>query len=125
MLNLIIGEKGSGKTSYAHKIAGEAASKGERVMLIVPRQFSFESDRSILSLLGPRLASEIEVLSFKRLCDEAVRVCDNINKPLATSGIKSILMSLAVEAVSESLTVFSKHKNDIAFIVQINDPFNR
>ncbi|MBR3817385.1 MAG: exodeoxyribonuclease V subunit gamma [Clostridia bacterium] len=114
MLNLITGEKGSGKTSYAHKIAGEAASRGERVMLIVPRQYSFETDRSILSLLGPRLASEIEVLSFRRLCDEAQKSCGSVNRPLAASGIKSILMSLAVEAVSENLTVYAKHKNDIA-----------
>lgn len=114
MLSLIIGEKGSGKTSYAHKIAGEAASRGEKVMLIVPRQFSFETDRSILTLLGPRLASEIEVLSFKRLCDETVRDYGSVNKPLATTGIKNILMSLAIEAVSESLTVYAKHKKDIA-----------
>lgn len=114
MLNFIIGEKGSGKTAAAHRIIGEYARKGERVMLVVPRQFSFESDKSILSLLGPRLASEIDVLTFKRLCDEGIRRYGTQNKPVATAGIKNILMSLAVEAMSESLTVFDKHKNDIA-----------
>ncbi len=114
MLNFIIGEKGSGKTAAAHNIIGEAAKKGEKVMLVVPRQFSFESDKSILSLLGPRLASEIEVLSFKRLCDETVEKYGRQNLPLATAGIKNILMSLALEAVSESLSVFASHKNDIA-----------
>ncbi len=114
MLNFIIGEKGSGKTAYSHRIIGEAAQKGESVMLIVPRQFSFESDKSILSLLGPRLASEIEVLSFKRLCDETLKSYGATSSPVATAGVKNILMSLAVEAVSDSLKVFAKHKNDIA-----------
>ncbi len=114
MLNFIIGEKGSGKTAAAHRIIGEYAQNGERVMLIVPRQFSFESDKSILSLLGPRLASEIEVLSFKRLCDEGVRRYGTMNKPVATAGVKNILMSLAVEVMGDSLSAFGRHKNDIA-----------
>ena len=114
MLNFIIGEKGSGKTAAAHRIIGQCAEKGESVMLIVPRQFSFESDKSILSLLGPRLASEIEVLSFKRLCDEGIRRYGTKNKPVATAGVKNILMYLAVDAMNEQLTAFEKHKKDIA-----------
>lgn len=114
MLNFITGVKGSGKTALAHKITGEAVAAGESVMLIVPRQFSFESDRSILSLLGPKAASETEVYSFRRLCDEVLRNHGGTGKPIATAGVKNILMSLAVEAVAGSLNTFSKHKNDIA-----------
>ena len=114
MLNFITGVKGSGKTTLAHKIAGEAVKAGKRVMLIVPRQFSFESDRSILSLLGPKLACETEVYSFRRLCDEVIKNHGGLGKPVATAGVKNILMSLAVEAVSESLDTFKKHKDDIA-----------
>ena len=114
MLSFITGVKGSGKTALAHKITGEAVSAGKSVMLIVPRQFSFESDRSILSLLGPKLASETEVYSFRRLCDEVVKSHGGTGKPVATAGVKNILMSMAVEAVGDSLTTFAKHKNDIA-----------
>lgn len=114
MLNFITGVKGSGKTSLAHKITGQAVADGENVMLIVPRQFSFESDRSILSLLGPKAASETEVYSFRRLCDEVLRNHGGVGKPVATSGVKHILMSLAVEAVGDSLDTFATHKNDMA-----------
>ncbi len=114
MLNFITGVKGSGKTSLAHKLIGEAALSGKSVTLIVPRQFSFESDRSILSLLGPKLASEVEVYSFRRLCDEILRNHGGVGMPVATGGVKNILMSLAVEAVGESLNTFAKHKNEIA-----------
>ena len=114
MLNFITGVKGSGKTALAHKIVGEAVAAGEGVMLIVPRQFSFESDRSILSLLGPKAASEVEVYSFRRLCDEVLRSHGNIGKPIATAGVKNILMSFAVEAVSGSFDTFARHKNDMA-----------
>ena len=114
MLNFITGVKGSGKTALAHKIVGEAVAAGEGVMLIVPRQFSFESDRSILSLLGPKAASEVEVYSFRRLCDEVIRNHGGTGKPVATAGVKNILVSFAVEAVSDRLNTFARHKKDMA-----------
>ncbi len=114
MLNFIIGRKNSGKTTAAHKILGERAKEGREAMLIVPRQYTFESDRSILSLLGPKAASGVEVLSFTRLSHIVLSTYGGIKKPIASGAARLIYMSLAVESVSDRLRVFAKHKNDIA-----------
>lgn len=114
MLNFIIGTKGSGKTAEGHRILGECVKNGGEAMLIVPKQFTFESDKGILSLLSPKLACQIEVLSFSRLCHIALQSYGGIENTIASGGVRSILMSLAVEAVGEQLTVFARHKNEIA-----------
>lgn len=114
MLNFIIGRKNSGKTLTAHRILGEAVDRGDECMLIVPKQFTFESDKGILSVLSAKKASEIEVLSFGRLCHIVMQQYGGVGKPVASGGIRSVLMSLAVDSVSEQLKTFSKHKGEIA-----------
>ncbi len=119
MLNFIIGVRNSGKTKKAHEILGECVKKGESTMIIVPKQFTFDTDRGILSLLGPKMACEIEVLSFSRLCHVAVKTYGGINKPIATAGMREIFMSSAIESLKDKLTVFSRHKNEIALVTKM------
>ena len=121
MLNFIIGAKGSGKTAKAHEILGEAVKRGEKAMLIVPKQFTFQSDKRILGLLGPRLACEVEVLSFSRLASVVLQTYGGITKPIAKQGARNILMSLAVESLTEKLSVFARHKNEIALVTKMLD----
>lgn len=121
MLNFIIGVKGSGKTATAHKILGQAAKRGEKAMLVVPKQFTFQSDKRILELLGPRLACEVEVLSFSRLATVVLQTYGGISRPVAKQGARNILMSLAVESVSDKLSVFARHKNEIALVEKMLD----
>ena len=100
MLRLITGPKGSGKTHKAHEILGECVKNKGSAMLIVPKQFTFESDKGILHLLGPRLACEVEVLSFTRLSHIAVQQYGGITKPLLKGGSRLILMSFAIASTS-------------------------
>lgn len=121
MLNFITGVKGSGKTAKAHRILGDCVRRGEKTMLIVPKQFTFHSDKAILHLLGPKDACEVEVLSFSRLATLVLQSYGGITSPIADKGARSILMSLAVEGLTDKLTVFAKHKNEIALITKMLD----
>ncbi len=116
MLNFIIGREGSGKTTFTHKLLGSLAQKGERAVLIVPKQFTFESDRGVLDLLGPRLASGVDVLSFTRLADVVFKTCRGIGKPILKDTASAVMMSLALDELEEKLSFFSKHRNSIAFV---------
>ena len=74
MLELILGRVGTGKSEYLYERLGECArGDAEKIILIVPEQYSFESERNILTRLGNRLAQRVEVLSFTRLCDRFFR----------------------------------------------------
>ena len=119
MLNLIIGPKGSGKTEKAHSVLGECVRNGGNAMLIVPKQFTFESDKGILHLLGPRLACEVEVLSFTRLSHIAVEKYGGITKPILKSASRLILMSIAVSAIEHELHSYRKHTDRISFITSL------
>lgn len=121
MLNFIIGVKNSGKTKKAHSVLGECVLKGEGAMIIVPKQFTFDTDKGLLSLLGPKTACEIEVLSFSRLCHVAVSTFGGISKPVAGQGMREIFMSNAIEALSDRLSVFAKHSKDIALVTKMLD----
>ena len=125
MLRLITGPKGSGKTHKAHEILGECVKNKGSAMLIVPKQFTFESDKGILHLLGPRLACEVEVLSFTRLSHIAVQQYGGITKPLLKGGSRLILMSFAIEGVKDSLQTFSRHSNEISLVKKMLSEVDR
>ena len=115
VLNFIIGREGVGKTTYTHSLLGSFAQKGEKTLLIVPRQFTFESDKGILEALGPRLASEVEVLSFTRLADVVFKTCRGISKPVLKDTSNTVLMSLALDSLEDKLSFFSRHRSSTAF----------
>lgn len=116
MLNIIAGEKNSAKTLTAHKVLQSSVKNGYDTMLIVPKQFTFESDKGILSLLGPKDACKVDVLSFSRLAHTVLTTYGGITKPFAKQGARVIFMSLAIQALKDSLTVFAKHKNEFLLV---------
>ena len=125
MLNFIVGVKNSHKTEKAHEILGKCVAEGKETLLIVPKQFTFDTDRALLHLLGPKTASEIEVLSFSRLCHVAVTTYGGIKTPIAKTGMREVFMSTAVESVKDSLKVFAKHKNEIALVTKLLSEIDR
>lgn len=75
MLQLIYGGAGCGKTFYARELACELARKdNERVIMLVPEQFSFETERAMLELLGASDVRNVKIFSFTRLAEEVSRI---------------------------------------------------
>jgi len=62
-------------------------------VLIVPEQFSFESERAVLRALGDKAALGVTVTSFTRLCDEVGRYAGGIAGVTLTDAQKVIFMS--------------------------------
>ncbi|MFR4990171.1 hypothetical protein, partial [Anaerotruncus colihominis] len=73
MLHLIFGTAGAGKTTLLHERIADCVSGGGRAILLVPEQYSFESEKALYRRLGARGALQVEVLSFTRLCDRIFR----------------------------------------------------
>ena len=51
-VTFLLGRSGSGKTRRLHRCIKEALDKGRRVVVIVPEQFTFETERQLASELG-------------------------------------------------------------------------
>lgn len=122
MLHIITGRSGTGKTTYVNKILGELAQDGnDRLLLIVPEQFSFASERSILTELGTRNAQNTEVLSFTRLADYVGRSIGGIAHDVADEGTKVIVMIRALEGIKDKLSIYASHTESIALAHKLTD----
>ena len=59
MLQFVLGRAGSGKTEYMRRVLSDRSLNDHdrcgdsRCMMIVPEQFSFETEKAVLRLAGP------------------------------------------------------------------------
>lgn len=115
MLTLLLGRAGTGKTSAILKRLGEDA-KFRPQLLIVPEQYSHDTERRLCKALGNAAARRAEVLSFTRLYS---RVCDRAGggaAPCLDGGGRLLLMRAAVQEAGESLTVYRSPSRKSSFL---------
>lgn len=106
MLELILGRAGTGKTEYLRSMLN--SEKDCKAILLVPEQYSFETERAILEKYGVKAANSTKVYSFTRLADAAfLKYGGGAGKRLSDGG-RRILMTLAIEACVDNLTIFEK-----------------
>ncbi len=106
MLKLVLGRINSGKTTYIQKIIKDLAENGKKVYMIVPDQFSFESEKQIITLLGEKNAMNVEVSGFTRLAQNIIGSMQS-QRRLDEAG-KVALMSLALEEAGDKLSVYGR-----------------
>lgn len=115
MLQFILGRASSGKTYAITQKIAESVSKGESPVLLVPEQFSFESEKNILDFVGDAAAQKVSVLSFTRICDEVERICGGVCGESITDADRIILMKRAIRNSYDSLKRFKKYVNSSSF----------
>lgn len=115
MLKFIFGGAATGKTSKVLELIKQDVENNKKAVLIIPEQFSFESERAVLKLLGDRLASSVEVLSFSRVCDAVERIVGGMCGRTLSEADKLVLMCRAIKNSADSLKLFRKYKNSLGF----------
>ena len=73
MLHLIIGRVGSGKTQKVYELIKNKSDKNQSSVLIVPEQYSFETEKNIILYMGALAADSVAVYSFTFLADDLLR----------------------------------------------------
>ena len=122
MLNIITGRTGSGKTRLIRSMATEIANvQAGKVIIIVPEQFSFETEKGMLGLLGNEKINNVEILSFSRIAERLLSQYGKIDKKVADDGVRAVLMSRAIETLEDKLTVFSRYKRFPQLLQEILD----
>ena len=112
MLQFIIGTAGTGKTAAMTELASQTAMRESNpVLFLVPEQASFYYEKRMLQMLGARHADRVEVLSFSRLAQTLLTAQ---NKPPIDEGGKAVLMSMALEALSEKLHIYRKYAKSLS-----------
>ena len=108
MLRLVLGRSKSGKTEYVRNYLSALASSGEKkLLMIVPDQQSFDTEKAFLELLGPKDSLNVKVFGFSRLCDFVFEKTGFVPKTLADESVRTLIMSMALEDTSDLLRVYS------------------
>ncbi len=115
MLNLILGRKLSGKTSYCINKASELAKNGKDVILLVPEQFSFECQKLLLTELGPSVSNRISIHSFTSLCREISLSIGGMAGKHIDEGIRFLLVGRAINNCRDNLKYYSRFYNSRDF----------
>lgn len=112
MLQFIIGTAGAGKNAKLTELASQTAMRESNpVLLIVPEQASFYYEKRMLQMLTARHADSVEVLSFSRLAETLL---PERRKPSVDEGGKAVLMSMALEAMSEKLNIYRRYAKSLS-----------
>ena len=121
MLKFIFGLPSSGKTTTVLNLIKQKVDLEKQVVLIVPEQFSFQTERSILHILGDNNANKVQVLSFTRLYDEISKTVGGICGKLLCDSDKIILMNRVLSSLENELLVWGKYAHSLNFSKSILD----
>ncbi len=106
-MRFVLGRAGSGKTEYLRRMLAEKSRSGEeKLFLLVPEQYSFESEKAMLRLCGPRRGNRVQVYSFTRLAEAVFRKEGGAAGRRLSDGGRRILMSSALMACEDQLGVY-------------------
>ncbi|MBR3968000.1 MAG: PD-(D/E)XK nuclease family protein [Clostridia bacterium] len=115
MLQFILGRASSGKTYMVTQKIAECLAQGENPVLLVPEQFSFESEKNILDVVGDGAAQRVSVISFTRLCDEIERINGGVCGEGITDADRVILMTRTIKMCRGELVRFKKYAASNSF----------
>ena len=120
-LQFILGNSGSGKTHYIHsRMIKEAdADRDKKFLILVPEQFTMQTQRELVAMHSGHSIINIDVLSFGRL---AYRVFDELGsfcyQVLEETG-KNLILRRVAEEKAEELTVLRKNMTKIGYIGEV------
>lgn len=129
MLYLILSTIGGGKTTHIMNLIKQFSDGGhKKITLIVPEQFSFTAEKIMLEKIGARAMADIDVLSFTSLGEMLVGKPALHERRRLDDPAKAVLMSMAIEAVRDKLTLYGRHgagKSVISEFVALSSEFKQ
>lgn len=121
MLRLILGRGGTGKTAYIYNKITELIKNGEeQVLMLVPDQSTFEAEKAFLDILGAKQCKRVEVFGFDGMCRHIFQKTHNMPLNVIDNGTRAVLMSVALEQLSEKLTLLKSRRTRAVSDMLIN-----
>ncbi len=114
MLNLLRAR--AGRDIRGELLERMGRSDARRRLLIVPEQFSHESERAMCAVLGGGASMSCEVLSFTRLAGRLTDAAGGGAAPMLDPGGRMLLMYAALRRVADALTTYRTPSRKPAFL---------
>lgn len=109
MLQFILGRAVTGKSSkILELIKKDLEEKRDKIIFIVPEQFSFETERMLLSEFSESGSINIKVMSFSRLFDEISRIAGGFAGERLCDSDRIVIMGRTLRKEKDNLEFFKK-----------------
>ena len=117
-IKFIYGRAGSGKSEYCLNQIGKELNnnKNNKLILLVPDQYTFQSEKKLLELVGEKALLRAEVLSFKRMANRVFDACGGRNLNMVKESGKNMLIYKLLKEKGEELKYFNKISKKQGFI---------
>ncbi len=109
-LNLILGRADTGKTSRVVAALRARQTAGDRAILLVPEQYTYEAERLLADALGGLIG--VQVFSFNRLIERVLSLSGKTRPFLSAEGYRMVIRR-AIDRKKNELKIFS-HAADLA-----------
>ncbi len=116
MLNLIIGPAKSGKTTCVRENIRAAAKNGEQIFLIVPEQYTFETEKQLYLSLDAQCMQQVCVTSFTRICALIFKTYGGCAGTYSDEAAQTVVMAQAVESIRDRFSVYEKSARNDSFV---------
>lgn len=128
MLHLLLSPSVGGTTKYICTSIAQSVAVGADTVLIVPEQYSFAAERTVLSELGIVDGQKVEIMSFTRLANTVFNAVGwDKGKRINEAG-KMLLMSRALEQCADRLEVYRRSSESPAVVREmlgLSEEFDR
>ena len=115
-LKMIYGTVGTGKTQKCFEyIEYVVNSTSEKVIYVVPEQYSLEAERNISALFSKKALDRVEVLSLERLARRVFSTVGPIMCNFIDDNAKLMVVERAIIKVAGKLTYFTKNADVSGF----------
>lgn len=120
-LQLVLGGSGSGKSHwlYSSVIRESMENPHRRYVVVVPEQFTMETQRELVELHPAHGILNIDVLSFQRLAYRVFEETGTDRKTVLTETGKNLLLRLVAARKKEELGIMGGRLNQPGYLSQI------
>lgn len=117
-VHFLLGRADAGAQSYITECLRGHMQKLENAILIVPEQYTFETERRLSSALGGLFG--IQVLSFGRLCERVLSLAGNDRQHLSKQGL-AMVARRSIYRRQKELSAFFRVADKTGFSAEIAD----
>ena len=125
MLEFLTGLQMSSKRKYISDKISELVDRGRQVVLIVPEQSSFDREREYLFKFGEKKSNKFEIKGFSHIARDVLEEYALNVKSEADEAAKNVIMSIALEEMSDSLEIYRKHSSKISLINELLSAYSQ
>ena len=118
-IRFIFGRAGTGKSKFCldqirKKIDND--NNNNKLILLVPDQYTFQSEKKLLQEIGERALLRAEVLSFKRMANRVFDECGGRTKKVISDSGKNMLIYKLLKEKGDELRYFNKISKQQGFV---------